>query len=203
MKQEKKKLEKIREKIETFFKNEDDIRENCIRFCREITRLSSSAIKNIHQGKFKIAEKMLNEGLKILNLTKNNLKNFPEIYFAGFLHSAEKELIEGIVTFNLIYKKEIPNPEKYKFDYVSYLHGVAESTGEIRRYLLDNLRRNKTVENEFYLEIMDEIYFFLLSFNYPDAITRSLRKQVDYVRSILEKTRSEITLTHFNIIQKG
>ncbi len=186
-----KKLKKIEKKILKFLEKEDNLREEALKVLREITRKSSYAIKKIHSGDFKKGKKEVENCIKKLKLIKRKLKKYPEIYYQGFLHQAEKEVIEAKATLAIIEKKEIPDIEE--FDPVSYLHGICESLGEIRRYLLDSMRKKEKIDFEKYLEIMDEIYTFLLSFQYPDAITRSLRKQIDYARGILEKTRGEIT----------
>ncbi len=164
-----------------------------IRTSRDITRLASQAIKNIHQGKMTEAARMLDEGARQLNELRRKLRLHPEIQYAGFLHNAEKELIEGVITYGIIAGKTIPDPSRHGFDLVSFLHGAAESVGELRRYILDTLRKGDTARGEEVLRIMDEVYFFLLSFVYPDALTRHLRKQVDYVRSMLERTRTDVT----------
>lgn len=187
-------LNKIEKKIIKFLEEEDQIREKSLKFTREIGRTAANSIKKIHQRKFNEAENLIKKGIEILKDAKKLLKKYPEIYYAGFLHSAEKEIIEALITLSIIRKKEIPNPYTYGFDCISFLHGLCESTGEIKRFILDEIRKGKIFESEKYLEIMDEIYFFLLNFQYPDGITRSLRRQVDYVRKTVESARSEITL---------
>ncbi|HOJ40771.1 MAG TPA: haloacid dehalogenase, partial [bacterium] len=132
--------------------------------------------------------------LSLLKKTRKVLVGYPEISFAGFLHNAEKELVEAVVLLRYLSAREIPAPEEFGFDPISYLHGLAESTGELRRYLLDALRRQPDFDGEECLKVMDAIYFFLTNFTFPDALTRSLRRQVDYVRGILEKTRADVTL---------
>ena len=186
-------LDKIGKRIKRFFENEDMVREYGLKMSREITRMGKKAMKEIHSRRYKLAEKYINDSLKKLKILKRKLEKYPEIYYAGFLHSSEKEVIEALISLNLITKKAIPEPEKYNFDPVSFLHGLSESTGELRRYILDSLRRGESEGIEDYLEIMDSIYNFLITFNYPDTITRSLRRQVDYVRSVVERTRSDIT----------
>jgi len=98
-----------------------------------------------------------------------------------------------LITLFLIRDKKIPEFKKYDFDIKSFLHGLCESTGEIRRYILDKIRKGKIEGIERYLDIMDEIYYFVLEFQYTDALTRGLRRQVDYMRGIIERTRSEVT----------
>ncbi|MCM8818801.1 MAG: hypothetical protein NC915_04930 [Candidatus Omnitrophica bacterium] len=187
----KKKLEKIEEKLIKFLDQEDEIREKSLKVLREITRKISSAIKNIHKGQIKESKKDIDACIIKLKKLKKNLKKYPEIYYQGFLHQTEKEVVEAKATLTIIEKKDIPDLDD--FDSLSYIHGLAESIGEIRRFILDKMRKEDSKDLDDYLEIMEEIYFFLLNFSYPDAITRSLRKQIDYVRGIVEKTRGEIT----------
>lgn len=185
-----KKLKRIGKKIWNFLEKEDRVRESSLYKLREILRKSSLSIKKIHQGDFKESKKLINECEKKLKEIKKELKKYPEIYYQGFLHQTEKEVIEAKSVLTIIEKKEVPDIED--FDPVSYLHGICESLGEIRRYVLDKMRKGED-NLEDYLKIMDEIYFFLLNFQFTDSITRSLRKQIDYARGIIEKTRGEIT----------
>jgi translin len=186
-----KKLKKIERKIKKILEEEDEIREKALKDLREILMDSAVSVKLIHKGDFKKAENIINDCIEKLEKIKKILKKYPEIYYQGFLHQTEKEVIEALTTLKIIKEKDIP--EINSFDPISYLHGISESVGEIRRYLLDRMREGEIDDFEDYLKIMDDIYFFLLNFPYNDSITRSLRRQIDYVRAIIEKTRGEIT----------
>jgi len=187
----KKKLKNLTDKILKFLEEEDRVREGSLRVLREITRSATNSIKKIHHEDLENSKKELETCIKKLKEIKNKLKKYPEIYYQGFLHQAEKEVIEAKAVYEIIVKKDIP--ELDDFDPISYLHGICESLGEIRRYILDKMRKGDIGNIEEYLKIMDDIYYFILNFQYPDAITRSLRRQIDYARAIIEKTRGEIT----------
>ena len=187
-------MKKIEKKFKGLLEREDSAREEALKLCREIGRIAARSIKQVHQKLYDKAEAGINEGLQLLEKARKVLTPFPEIMYAGFLHSSEKELAEAVITLGIIRDKAIPDPERYKFDYKSYLHGLCESTGEIRRHILDELREGRIKDSEKMLDTMDKIYFFLLNFQFTDAITRSLRRQVDYVRIMLERTRSEVTM---------
>lgn len=187
-------MKKLEKEIKGLLEKEDSAREEALKLCREIGRLAADSIKKVHQSLYDKAEAEIKEGLKLLDKAKKILKPFPETMYAGFLQSAEKELAEAVITLWIVRDKKIPGYKDYNFDYKSYLHGLCESTGEVRRHILDEIRKGKISECEKMLDMMDEIYFFLLNFQFTDAITRSLRRQVDYVRGILEKTRSEVTM---------
>ena len=66
--------------------------------------------------------------------------------------------------------------------------------GELRRSILDSLRRNDVTRCEELLDIMDEIYTMLVTMDFPDAVTRGLRRSTDMVRGILERTRGDLTM---------
>ena len=186
-------LEKILVDTKNFLDAEDKAREKGLDLCRQITRLSAKAIKKIHQRDFKESTLLLEQAYDMLKEVKDGLKEFPEIYFAGFLHNAEKEIIEGFVTYHLLKDGLIFMPGK-EFDRISYLHGVSEAIGEIRRHILDSIRKDETENIENLLNIMDEFYYFLISFDYTEALTRGLRRSVDAMRSLIERTRAEVSI---------
>ncbi len=187
-------MKKLEKKLKNLFEKEDAAREESLKLSREVGRMAADSIKKIHQRRYAEAEKEMKEAAAILVKAKKRLEKFPEIMYAGFLHAAEKELAEAVITLNVIKNGRIPSPDEYGFDCKSYLHGLCECNGELRRYMLDEIRKGRIEECESMLAVMDDIYFFLLNFQYTDAITRSLRRQVDYVRSMLERARSEVTL---------
>ena len=77
----------------------------------------------------------------------------------------------------------------------AYLNGLAEAIGESRRHVLDVIRKGDLVRGERILNIMDEVYYALITFDYPDAVTQGLRRQTDMVRGVLERTRGDITMS--------
>jgi translin len=76
---------------------------------------------------------------------------------------------------------------------VNYLAGLGDTTGELRRHILDLIRRGKAAEGEYFLGVMEEIFHLLMLFDYPDAVTRGLRRKGDLARSMLERTRGDLT----------
>ncbi len=186
-------LEKILVNTKEFFDSEDKSREKGLDLCRQITRLSAKAIKKIHQQDFKESMSLLQQASELLKEAKATLNKFPEIYFAGFLHNAEKELMEGLITYYILKEETLFTPGM-EFDRISYLHGISEAIGEIRRHILDCIRRDEMENVEKLLNAMDEFYYFLISFDYQEALTRGLRRSVDAMRSLIERTRAEVSI---------
>jgi len=75
----------------------------------------------------------------------------------------------------------------------AYLNGLCEAASELRRRSLDEMRRGDLSEAERLLEVMDEVYNVLNTFDFPNAITGGLRRRVDQLRGVLERTRGDLT----------
>lgn len=187
-------LEKLEKDFKDFFDSIDRAREQSLKLSRDITRLSSRAIKKLHQNDFEQSRKLLHQATTLLLSARKTVVKFPEIQYAGFLHNAEKELIEGLIFYSILKENSLFIPDFKIFDRISFLHGLCEAIGELRRNVLDRIRRNEIDSLENTLSLMDDVYYFVSCFDYPDVITRNLRRSLDVLRSIVEKTRADITL---------
>ncbi|GAC1366734.1 MAG: hypothetical protein NVS2B12_36720 [Ktedonobacteraceae bacterium] len=116
-----------------------------------------------------------------------------DIYFAGFVQDAHKEYAEAATFAALTQHRPLPTPAELSIGHAAYLNGIAEAVGELRRYVLDQLRRGHIDNSEVFLNYMDDIYAVLISVDFPDAITSGLRRTTDSTRGILEKTRGDLT----------
>jgi translin len=114
---------------------------------------------------------------------------------AGYVYNAQKEYVEGFITHALIAGGDLPDPDELGVSYASYLNGMGEAVGELRRHLLDCTRRGDISRCEELLSIMDDVYGVLVTIDFPDAITGGLRRTTDIVRGILEKTRGDLTVS--------
>lgn len=124
---------------------------------------------------------------------QQDLANYPDLYFAGYTQDAIKEFSEASLTCAIIEKAALPTPEELGIEYNTYINGLAECIGELRRRCLDILRQGYSEEAERLLTNMDDIYDFLVTMDYPDAVTNGLRRQTDLVRGIIERTRADLT----------
>ncbi len=169
-------------------------REEGLRISRAVIRLSANAIRAVHRLDFDTARRLLQEAKEQLAETAPILENQPEIYFAGFLSDARKEYSEGNVTLALISGTPLPQPADLGVDVAPYLNGMAESIGELRRFILDRLRRDDASDCERFLEVMDEIYNLLMTMDFPEGVTAGLRRSTDAMRGVLERTRGDLTM---------
>jgi translin len=190
-----KNLEALAEKIRLYFSAKDAAREKALRLSREIIRYSANTIRAVHRQEEVNAEKLLASAQGLLKeLTHDVLMKNNDLAYAGFVHDAQKELAEASATLAIVTGKPLPEPEALGVSYPAYLNGLGEAVGELRRYILDSLRRNDLSRCEELLSTMDDIYSILMTMDFPEGITYGLRRTSDSVRGILERTRGDLTL---------
>jgi translin len=185
----------LSEKTHQNFETRHQVRENALKQTRALTRCSANAIRAIHRGEKDIAEENMHSGRTIVDDLKQSTKPYPQIYFSGYTQDALKEYVEARMTINIISNETLPLPEELGIEYATYIRGLAETIGELRRRCLDILRQGYSDEAERLLSFMDDIYALLVTLDYPDAITDGLRRQTDLVRGIIERTRADLTLS--------
>jgi len=187
-------LESIADQIRDTFSAKDAAREKALPLCREVIRHCSQAIRAIHRQEFNQARELLQSAGDFLSQAKQAVAAYSELSNASFIRDAQKEFAEGNITLTLVTGKRPPDPTELGIDPAAYLNGLGEAVGELRRYLLDSMRRGELSQGEELLSAMDDIYSILVTMDFPDAITSGLRRTTDMVRGVLERTRSDLTL---------
>jgi len=187
-------LDSIANRIRQIFSSRDEARERVIPLCREAIRHCGNAIRAVHRQEFDQAAQLLKSAHDRLTEVEPALSGYGELSSAGFVRDAQKEFAEASTTLALVMGNRIPDPEELGVDGAAYLNGMGEAVGELRRYLLDSMRRGDLSRGEELLSAMDDIYNTLVTMDFPDAITGGLRRTTDMVRGVLEKTRSDLTL---------
>ena len=186
-------LESIAERIQADFKARNAARDEALRRSRELIRLCATGIRASHRDEWDAASELLAQADAVADGIREALAPYPDLLYAGYTQDALKELVEAHATLALASGAPLPEPETLGVAYPAYLNGLCEAASEMRRRCLDELRRGNTAEAERLLEAMDEIYDVLVTFDFPDAITGGLRRRVDQLRGVLERTRGDLT----------
>jgi translin len=170
-------------------------REKALTASRRSIRASANAIRAIHRGDVDEAHRLMDEARSAIQAGREAVRQaHPDVYFAGFVQDAQKEYAEARLTEAIVRGADLPTPEDLEVELPPYLNGMAESIGEGRRAILDLLRRGQMGESERILTAMEEMYYLLVSMDYPDAITGNLRRSTDVARSIMERTRGDLSV---------
>ncbi len=127
------------------------------------------------------------------NALRTLVAGFPDLYHSGYTQDALKEYVEAFVTYAMVRGDALPTPDSLQVEAATYLNGLAEAASELRRQILDIIRKGHSDEAERLLEAMDTIYGVLIAFDFHDAITGGLRRRMDSLRGVLERTRGDVT----------
>lgn len=171
------------------------VREETLKICREVIQHASRTIRAVHRGEMENARNLCDKARDRVNQSKSLALPHPEVYFAGYVHDAHKEYVEAEAMLSIIQGQPLPTPEALGVEIPAYLNGLAEAASESRRYVLDCLRLGNITQAEAVLKLMDDIYYELTTFDFPDAITGGLRRTTDALRAVLERTRADVTTT--------
>ncbi len=188
-------LEPIMSRINATFADKNKAREKGLPLCREALRHSANAIRAVHREEFGQAEELIARARSLIDEAREALKDHPDTYHAGFVHDAHKEYVEACTTLAVIAGRPLPTPEDLVASPSAYLNGLGETVGELRRHVLDTLRKGDVDRCESILAAMDDIYGVMVTVDYPDAMTGGLRRTTDATRGILERTRGDLTVS--------
>lgn len=169
-------------------------RERALSETRQIVRMSANAIRAVHRDDFDEAARLVEQARAMQDALVVELRDHPNIYWSGYVQDAQKEYAEANIVLGIISGRGVPSPEDLSVENAVYLNGLGEAAGELRRYVLDALRRWEPARAEDLLVAMDDIYGLLVTVDYPDAITGGLRRTTDMVRGVLERTRGDLTV---------
>jgi translin len=185
------KLDHIAKEIRSSLDAKEAVREQALRISRELVRVSGGAVHSIHKGLS--PAKPLKDSEKLFKRLMAVIRNHPELEHAGYVEQACQEYVEAILLESIFSWKSLPLPSKLGVAPSAYLLGVGDVIGEVRRLFLDSIIGHDVKRAHALLGTMDELYHFLMSFDYPSALSDVRRKQ-DVARSLLERSRGELAI---------
>ena len=169
-------------------------REQALRLAREIVRNSANSIRATHRAEFENARNLLDAAASLSREAIGLRDRQPRVYYGGYVEDALKEYAEAAIALAIVERRPLPTASSLGIGAAPYLGGLADAVGELRRFILDALRGDDFSRCEEVLDVMDEIYTLLVTMDYPDAVTRGLRRSTDMVRGVLERTRGDLTV---------
>lgn len=186
-------LDTLEELAHTYFTAKHEARERSLAHTRLLIRHAGNAIRAVHRQDWSAAAALLAQARDEIGVISADLSGLPELYHHNYVVDAFKEFAEARLTLALVRDERLPLPDELGVGYVAYYNGLAEAVGELRRFTLDALRRDDMDTAERLLGAMDAVYELLITIDYPDAVTGSLRRATDSARGILERTRGDLT----------
>lgn len=185
-------LEPIAETIRRQMEQVDSARDLAYRRSRSLIALCARSIRALHREEWSAAESLLAEAQQATGDLVDGVSDYAELYFAGYTQDAVKEFVEANLVYALVRDRPLPTPAELKAEPNTWLNGLAEAASELRRRILDLLRRGEMSEAERLLDAMDLIYSNLVTFDFADQITGGLRRRTDALRAVFERTNGDV-----------
>ena len=182
-------LNGLREEIDS----DDQIREKVLPLSRDAVRKCSESIKMTHKKEFTKAKKLVEEAYKIIESATSEMPSSDFVSKSKPMDIAYQELAEAANVLSLVEQGKYTTPKEYQIPSRPYLTGLADVIGELRRASLDYLRSDEVERAETLLNLMEDILEGLQSFDYPNALVPDLRRKCDVGRSLVERTRGDLT----------
>jgi translin len=154
--------------------------------------LSKQAILKTHSGEEVEAGKRLEEASGLISEMDSIIKKHPELGRFDQVSAAKEEFSEASIVVGLTESGEFPDPAALGVPMTSYLMGLGDVPGELRRQALDALRLGDIETAEARLTKMEEIYLSLVTMD-EVPLLKGLRRKLDIARGVIERTRSEVT----------
>ena len=181
------KLSAVINNIKKELDKKDKRREEVFPRSREIRRLSTKAIREIHKKDFDKAKELIGEAAALVSRLNSTDMSFK------FMQESLQEYTEAVVVYALMRKEDPPSFGELGIPPEYYTLGLGDVVGELRKCILDSIRTEQYDEVDYFLELMEEISYEIISLDYPSAIVPIRRKQ-DAARIMLERTRGEVTV---------
>jgi translin len=188
-------LDVIGDRIRGHLEEKNAARDRALQQSRMLIRHCSMAIRAAHRDERPEAWAEIGAAGELKEQLRQGLAPYPDLFHAGYTQDALKEFAEASIVYAILGGEPLPEPETIGVDNAAYLCGLGEAAGELRRRVLDILRRDQVAEAERLLGVMDDIYGLLVTVDFPDAITGNLRRITDMVRGVVERTRGDLTTT--------
>ncbi len=176
------------------FEARSALRDGALAESRQIVRRSANAVRALHRGDLDAAQALLADARQSLQRLIGRIGDDPELLLSGYMQDAMREYAEGCIAIAIVGESAVPGPEELGISDQAFLNALAEAASELRRQVLDLLRAGEIDRAEKLLATMDEIYAALLLVDFPDAMTGGLRRSVDALRAVLERTRGDVTV---------
>jgi translin len=164
-------------------------REFLIKNTREVIILCSQSIIAVHNKDLKTAKIKVQRANLLLSKYRKGVNGELQKY----LIVPEQELVEALALLAIVQKKEIPSKKSMGVSDSSYILGLLDCIGELKRLVFDKIRLGHASEASKFFEIMENLYLYLYPFSIYDKIVKEARRKLDVNRILLEETRSALT----------
>lgn len=176
-------------KISKSLEDVQNSREYIIKRTREVIILCSQAIISVHKSDIHDGKEKAAKAKKLLD----DIRKRSNVQLYRYIMTSEQELVETFAFLAIVQKSEIPSAESLGVKGESYVLGLLDCIGELKRLVYDSIRVGKVKNASKFFEIMENLYLFLYPFAIYDKLINETRRKLDVNRILIEDARAAVT----------
>jgi translin len=177
------------EEIDKSLKDVQDRREKLIKGTRDVVMMCSKSIVDMHHSHLQDAKNKIDQAKAMLE----EFRSYAGQDLYRYIGVAEQELVEAYALKSVMDDQPMPSMKELEVTGESYLTGLLDCIGEIKRLVYDRMRSGKGKDAEKLFAMMEEIYNSIYPFAVYDNIVPGLRKKLDVARMLIEDIRATVT----------
>jgi translin len=187
------KLDKIIDSIRNELEKEDSVKEELVEKARLGIRTCGDAIIYAHRNNLDKSKKNIEKAKELIKDINNILNKLPSATNFSIINDFYQEFAEAKLFIDFLEKNLYTDHIKFEISSRAFVLGLADLIGELRRYVLNSIRKEKIEEAEYALDVMEEIFDSIYNLETPKSLLSGLRRKCDIARGIIEKTRGDVT----------
>ncbi|MFC1803983.1 hypothetical protein ACFL0D_08480, partial [Thermoproteota archaeon] len=187
-------LDKIIKQASDELISREKARDEAYSRARKARTLSKQAILFLHSKETENAKANLIEAKDLIKAINEFSDEHSEIAFFEAVTASKQEYTEASILYAINTGRGYPTPSELRVTSTDYIMGLADVPGELRRQTLDHLKAEDLESAEKNLETMEQVYLNLTAVEEVSLFLKGLRRKLDVIRNVNERTRAEITI---------
>ncbi len=173
------------EDLMKYLENLYSAREYLIKQSRDILTLCRRAIVLcIHDNPE--AARYVSELMMLFEKYKEFAKMYPQLFFSNFYRSIESEYVEAIEFCSIIRGNKFPSYKDLDVSPTSFVLGLLDMLGELKRYSLELIKRERYDESLHVFEVAENIFNQLEELAFAENVITGLKRKLDIYRKVLD-----------------
>lgn len=170
-------------------KSIEERREKLITGTRKVILLCGKSIVDLHRNEIKEGEKKIEEARLLLN----EFRPYAKTDLQRYMTDAEQEFVEASMLKSICKGSPLPLREDLNVSGSSYITGILDTIGEIKRLVYDRMRTSQTTDVIRLFSLMQELYNAVYVLGVYDNLIPGLRRKLDISKMITEDVRAAVT----------
>jgi len=170
-------------------KSIEERREKLITGTRKVVILCGKSIVDLHRNEIKEGEKKIEEARLLLN----EFRPYAKTDLQKYMMDAEQEFVEASMLKSICEGSPLPLRVDLNVSGPSYITGILDTIGEIKRLVYDRMRTSQTTDVIRLFGLMQELYNAVYVLGAYDNLIPGLRRKLDISKMITEDVRAAVT----------